>query len=104
MDQRINVLVLHSKDSVGVAIHPLREGDCAVYTLDTQEIELRIVQDIPLYHKVAIVNMAEGQAAYKYGQVIGRTTSNIKAGQHVHSHNMVSDRESFEEIRRGEKR
>lgn len=96
MAGKINVLVLNSKDSVGVAIDPLREGDCAVYTLDTQEMELRIVQDVPLYHKVAIVNIAEGEIAYKYGEVIGRTTSDIKTGQHVHSHNLVSIREGIE--------
>ena len=54
-----------------MVIDPLRGGDCAVYTLDTQELELRIVKDVPVYHKVAIVNMAKGEATYKYGQVIG---------------------------------
>ncbi len=38
-------------------------------------------------HKVARVDIAEGGAITKFGQVIGYATRPIAAGEHVHSHN-----------------
>jgi altronate hydrolase len=39
-------------------------------------------------HKFALVDIAAGAPVVKYGQAIGRTTSEVKAGDHVHSHNL----------------
>lgn len=39
-------------------------------------------------HKRAIKNIATGEAVIKYGYSIGNATSDIKAGEHVHSHNL----------------
>src|SRR5690606_21466575 len=46
-------------------------------------------QVIELGHKVAIRPIAAGEAIVKYAQAIGRATTDIKAGEHVHSHNLV---------------
>ncbi|WP_279237963.1 SAF domain-containing protein [Clostridium sp. HV4-5-A1G] len=32
---------------------------------------------------------------YKYGQVIGRAVKDIKIGEHVHLHNLISIRENI---------
>lgn len=39
-------------------------------------------------HKRAIKDIAQGEAVIKYGYSIGNATSDIKAGDHVHSHNL----------------
>ena len=39
-------------------------------------------------HKFAIRDIALGMPVVKYGQAIGRTTAEVKAGDHVHSHNL----------------
>jgi hypothetical protein len=39
-------------------------------------------------HKVAIADIPLGEPVVKYGQAIGRTTAEVKAGDHVHSHNL----------------
>jgi len=97
MKQRINVLVLNEKDTVGVAMDDLRAGDIGVYLLAGKKYEVNVVQDIPIYHKMALTAMLEGEHAYKYGQEIGRVTLDITAGQHVHSHNLISIREGVNE-------
>ncbi|WP_146590229.1 UxaA family hydrolase [Puniceibacterium confluentis] len=38
-------------------------------------------------HKIARVAMSQGDAIYKFGQIIGHATRDIAAGAHVHSHN-----------------
>lgn len=42
---------------------------------------------IPFGHKVALVAIDRGGEIVKYGVVIGRATSAIRAGEHVHVHN-----------------
>ena len=42
-------------------------------------------------HKYAICDIREGQNIIKYGQPIGHATSNIKKGEHVHTHNVKTN-------------
>jgi altronate hydrolase len=44
--------------------------------------------DIPAGHKVALKDMKAGEKVIKYGLVIGRLTSDVRPGDHVHTHNM----------------
>jgi len=46
-------------------------------------------QRIPVGHKIATAPIATGEAIRKYGQVIGFAASDIAAGDHVHTHNVV---------------
>ncbi len=42
-------------------------------------------------HKYAIRDIAKGEHIIKYGQPIGHATENIKAGEHVHTHNLKTN-------------
>ncbi len=46
---------------------------------------------IPMGHKVALRDIPEGGEVIKYGSPIGRATTDIPAGGHVHTHNMKSN-------------
>jgi altronate hydrolase len=46
--------------------------------------------DVPAGHKIALFDMAKGEKVLKYGWPIGRAAQDIKAGQHVHSHNLIT--------------
>ena len=48
-------------------------------------------ESIPEGHKVALVDIAEGQIIRKYGYPIGLAGRNISAGSHVHSHNLAKE-------------
>lgn len=41
------------------------------------------------YHKVALTKGKEGEAVYKYGQLIDLAVRTIEIGEHVHIHNLV---------------
>lgn len=76
------ILQLHPTDNVAIArvILPLEtEIDGQIITLD----------EIPAAHKVALKDIAQGDAIYRYGQIIGLATQEIKAGQHVHVQNLA---------------
>jgi altronate hydrolase len=46
-------------------------------------------ESIPEGHKVALVDIAEGQVVRKYGYPIGHAGCDIPAGCHVHIHNLA---------------
>ena len=82
------VLRLRPEDNVATALVPLEPG--AVVEMDGLEVTVR--EPIPLCHKVALADLPAGTAVLKYSQPIGRTTTAVRAGAHVHVHNMASNR------------
>lgn len=81
-------LKLNARDNVAVAVRPLAEGDILDITSDA----LRIAEDIPVGHKVALSPIPAGGEVVKYGEIVGRATAAIGPGRHVHVHNVVSSR------------
>ena len=47
---------------------------------------------IPFGHKIAVAAIAAGEPVVKYGEVIGLATAQIAPGDHVHTHNVESQR------------
>ncbi|MDU2063648.1 MAG: UxaA family hydrolase [Sporomusaceae bacterium] len=95
METTINALIVDPKDSVAVAVTPLMVGDQACFLLNNSKQELPLVTAVPIYHKFSLISIAKGEKIYKYGQVIGRATCDIAPGTHVHSHNLMSIRETL---------
>jgi hypothetical protein len=81
------LLRLGPTDNVAVATAEFKVGE-TVWLNDTQ---IQLLDFIPLGHKVAIAPIAPGQKIYKYGCPIGSATRPIRAGEHVHVHNLKSD-------------
>lgn len=77
-----SVVVLSDDDAVAVARRPIAKGT------EIQEIGLTALEDIPSGHKVARRDIASGAPVLKYGQVIGIASRAIRAGEHVHTHNV----------------
>ncbi len=44
---------------------------------------------IPRGHKVSLSHIAPGEAVLKYGQLIGVASATVRAGEHVHLHNLA---------------
>jgi altronate dehydratase small subunit len=95
MREKINALVINSTDSVAVVIEPLEAGEAATYKVNGKEKSIAVKEPIPIYHKIALLDMEKGQGLYKYGEKIGCALQAIQAGQHVHTHNLVSIRETI---------
>jgi (2R)-sulfolactate sulfo-lyase subunit alpha len=81
-------------DDVAVVIQDVTTGDdVAVVNLDGKEFGVvKAVQDIPLGHKIALRDMAEGKEVIKYGRAIGAATKDVAKGAHVHTQNVRSIR------------
>jgi altronate hydrolase len=73
---------LHAEDDVVIA-----RVDLATGTLVSKE-SVRALVTIPAGHKLAVRDIAQGRPVRRYNQIIGFATRDIKAGEHVHVHNL----------------
>jgi altronate hydrolase len=77
-----HTLRIHPADNVSVALADLPTG---------QPVDETVTRTpVPRGHKVAVRPIAAGELVLKYGYPIGRAARDIAAGEHVHSHNVVS--------------
>ena len=90
----IHFLIHDSADTVGVAVVDLAAGtECAGRDLSTNKaLKAKSEEAIPLGHKLALRDFAVGDTVIKYGCEIGRVVKPIRAGQHVHVHNLKTKR------------
>jgi (2R)-sulfolactate sulfo-lyase subunit alpha len=90
----IQFLVHEKADTVGVATVDIKKGEKAGgLFMDTQEeVAVEALKDIPLGHKIALRDHAEGDTVYKYGHDIGKVVAPIQKGDHVHIHNLKTKR------------
>ena len=58
--------------------------------VEGQQVEAR--QEIPYGHKIALADIPAGSTVLKYGLSIGNATQEIRRGDHVHIHNVESNR------------
>lgn len=72
---------LHTDDNVVVALKKIPA------TTIIFEEDISALNDVPAMHKIASRDIGEGEAIYKYQQIIGFASHPIKAGEHVHTHN-----------------
>lgn len=87
-------LVHNARDNVAVAVTDIKSGqDLAGAGLsDGTPYNLTAHQDIPLGHKIALKDLNVGDTVIKYGEDIGRVVAPIRAGEHVHVHNLKTKR------------
>jgi arabinonate dehydratase len=84
-----SVIHLHPSDNVAVARVPVPSG--AELKVEGQVLTVR--DAIPAGHKVALAPIPRGEIVRRYGQIIGRASTAIEPGRHVHTHNLA-----FEEV------
>ena len=91
----LNAMIIDVKDNVAVAIEPITAGETITYLCEGKEVTLTAAQDIIIYHKLARTDITKGEPIVKYGEHIGIAGCDIKAGEHVHVHNVEDHRENL---------
>ena len=91
----INAMIIDLKDTVAVAIEPIAKGEDVNYKVGDEVKTIKALNDVQIYHKLAIKDMAKGEPVVKYGEHIGLAANDIKIGEHVHRHNVESHREEL---------
>ena len=87
------VFVVYATDNVGTAVlEPIGAGDHVICNGERRDIEIIAQDDIAYGHKIALMDIAAGDTVLKYGLSIGSALCDIRAGEHVHAHNVESNR------------
>ncbi|AQV96748.1 D-galactarate dehydratase [Cupriavidus necator] len=84
-------IVLNPADNVATLLDPGQAGEACVLQGERQG-SLALLQDVPFGHKICIADTVAGETILKYGQVIGRASRAVRAGEHMHVHNIESAR------------
>lgn len=93
MNQSPDFLAHCEGDSVAVAVRDITAGPAqGDYLRSSETVNLDVLQDIPLGHKVALVDIAEGEDVREYGVRTAIAVADIKKGEYVHVHNVRSAR------------
>lgn len=80
-------------DHVAVAVHDVEPGPARVGFLDESPAqEITVSEAVPLGHKVALADVADGADVIEYGLRIGIASQAITTGGYVHTHNLRSAR------------
>jgi altronate hydrolase len=87
-------ILLHATDNVAVARVPLAVGQ----QLQIAGKAITAKSAVPSGHKIALRTIALGEQVLRYGHFIGKATSRIDAGDHVHTHNLGFQEEHAEEL------
>ena len=83
-----DTILLAADDMVCVAARPIKAGE----TVEVEGHEpLTVLNDVPRGHKIALVDVPEGENVVKYGFAIGRAKQPIKCGEWVHTHNIKTN-------------
>lgn len=81
---------ISSTDNVATALTPIVPGEVRLLG-DAMAEEAKACEEIPVGHKLALCDIAEGEVIVKYGVVIGCAAKPVRAGSWVHLHVMRSN-------------
>jgi (2R)-sulfolactate sulfo-lyase subunit alpha len=94
-ERMIHFVVHEDGDSVGtVVVEGIKSGDKLNGWVMEQDkmIELSTISAVPIGHKIALQDLKKDDTVMKYGVDIGRVVAPIKAGEHLHVHNVKTKR------------
>lgn len=83
-------LAHRSTDDVAVAVADLQPGEeLQIQTLDGGQAHyVKLLEAVPLGHKVALRDLPQGHVVIEYGEKVGRMTQAVAKGGYVHVHNI----------------
>lgn len=85
----IHVFVIDESDNVATNV----ADEIPLGTeLEVNGVHVKTLDMIPYGHKVALRPIPQGDTVLKYGLSIGSASQNIQPGNHVHVHNVESNR------------
>ncbi len=91
-------ILLHEPgDDVGVAVTDLKKGSTVgAVTLEGKRAgKVKLINNVPLGHKVAMRDLPKDKEMVKYGRPVGKVVQPIFRGGHVHTHNVKTLRWSI---------
>ena len=86
--ENAKLIKIHAHDNVAVVLQVIEKGEEA-FGIIAQET-------IGTGHKMALHDLSQGDSVIKYGHSIGQAATDIRAGEHVHTHNLKTNIASYD--------
>lgn len=90
-----NALIIKDQDSVVMVTGPVAAGDTICWKDSRGTHEITALENIPKYHKAAVVELKKDETVLKYGENIGHALCDIHVGAWVHTHNLSDFSERY---------
>jgi len=85
-------IILEPGDNVATALADLKAEGTLRLAVGGKTLAIKLTAPVPFGHKFSLNNINSGSPVIKYGEAIGIATTDIRAGDYVHVHNVVSAR------------
>ncbi len=93
MQEMVKAIKNHDDDNVATLFGTASAGSAVtVMEKNGNSFEVKVLNDIPYGHKIALKEIGIKEQVTKYGEEIGIATKPIKPGEHVHIQNIDSIR------------
>ncbi|MHC4398627.1 MAG: UxaA family hydrolase [Planctomycetota bacterium] len=89
MTKRVGIQISPG-DNVVTVVEETFAGETVRYATAQGPREIEALDNVPFGHKIALVDVPEGEAILKYDEVIGTASKAVRRGEHVHVHNVRS--------------
>lgn len=93
---KFTAVKFHPKDNVVVVLKDVKAGETVSYADGNREIQMTVTEDIPIYHKTALISLKTGMPIIKYGERLGLLTADVKEGGWVSHLNLASQPRDYE--------
>ena len=90
MTKRISAVRLSDLDNCVTLTGNAEPGDDVFFPESGSIVSVTARGNIPIWHKMAIKQVAAGSGVFKYGALIGAAVCDIDTGDHIHTHNITS--------------
>ena len=85
-------VVIDPADNVATIMDALKAKETVEVNVAGKTKRVKASGKVPFGHKIAIAAIKKGEQVTKYGASIGSALKDIKVGEHVHIHNIESNR------------
>ena len=91
--KKIDAIILNKNDNVATSLKKLNSNENIIVKIEDHFIHFTLNDSINRFHKFSLKIIKKGEKVFKYGEVIGIATKDIKKGKHVHIDNITSSRQ-----------
>lgn len=88
----MRAIAITEKDNVATALDDTKAGEIVTVHQGELNRDIKVKDAIAFGHKFALRQIDVGEDIIKYGEIIGKATAKIQPGEHIHVHNVESQR------------
>ncbi|MCL4534667.1 MAG: UxaA family hydrolase [Bacteroidetes bacterium] len=85
-------LKMKPNDNTATVLEEVLPGEDVIARMGNEVFTVKAIEKVPFAFKIALTDIPKGGMIYKYGEVIGRASTDIKQGSMVHVHNLEGTR------------